>query len=425
MKKNEYVIDNGITLISHNLNDVHSVTISVNFRVGSIYEEIEHNGITHLVEHLFFRQWDTLNQSQLYFKMQCMGTEIIAKTYYDYVSFIITVVPEYFLDAFNLIIKCLNNFSWDDNAILTEKNIVCKQIDNKYSSYNEWINNVYLKDTSYEHPIMGSADTVKSLLAEDINVWKNKYFCSRNACVVITGKYSEEDFLLAKQELSNIASCGKYAEPIVDLPIGFNSRVAENRYSIISDSSQINDITVFFDVNKRYSYETLRLLVSIIGEGCGSKLSLALREKYNYTDDVFTDLISLYGFSRISVSFSVSNSDFFESLSCFFQVISDTKNSVSKNDYLTSINFFTKNQIMDLDNPNKLNSNYVLCDFVLKSIVSEPLEQKAIYEKITLNNLREYACEILTGENISFLIQTSFDESAVKLFLEETINQLL
>ncbi|MBQ3463148.1 MAG: insulinase family protein, partial [Clostridia bacterium] len=48
MKKTEK-LNNGITLISHKLNNTHCVTISVNFKIGSIYESSDNNGITHLI----------------------------------------------------------------------------------------------------------------------------------------------------------------------------------------------------------------------------------------------------------------------------------------------------------------------------------------------------------------------------------------
>lgn len=54
MEKKLVKLKNGITFISQKLDNVHSVTISVNFKVGSLYEDQINNGITHLIEHLFF-----------------------------------------------------------------------------------------------------------------------------------------------------------------------------------------------------------------------------------------------------------------------------------------------------------------------------------------------------------------------------------
>ena len=177
MEKKLVKLKNGITFISQKLDNVHSVTISVNFKVGSLYEDQINNGITHLIEHLFFRQWDNLPQKQLYYEMQCMGAEIAAKTFHDYVSFSITVTPDSFIKAFKLITKCLNKFDWTDDIVKIEKEVVYRQIENDYQTFDNWIDSYYFKDTKYEKTIMGTIESVQSISLKDINSWKDKYFC--------------------------------------------------------------------------------------------------------------------------------------------------------------------------------------------------------------------------------------------------------
>lgn len=255
MEKKLVKLKNGITFISQELDNVHSVTISVNFKVGSLYEDQINNGITHLIEHLFFRQWDNLPQKQLYYEMQCMGAEIAAKTFHDYVSFSITVTPDSFIKAFKLITKCLNKFDWTDDIVKIEKEVVYKQIENDYQTFDNWIDSYYFKDTKYEKTIMGTIESVQSISLKDINSWKDKYFCSNNSCVAITGNYSDEDFLTVQNILSQINSSGKLAETIICYPLHFEKRNISNRYSLISNDTDISDITIFFDINKDYNYE--------------------------------------------------------------------------------------------------------------------------------------------------------------------------
>ncbi len=426
MDKKTIKLKNGITLISHKLSNVHSVTISVNFKSGSLYENKTDNGITHLIEHLFFRQWDSLTQKQLYYKMQCMGTEIIGKTFPDYVSFSITVIPDYFIEAFKLVIKCLNKFYWDEDIVKIEKKVVCKQILNSYQTYDKWIDSYYFKNTGYSNSIMGTASSVQSLSLEDINFWKDEYFCSSNSCIVITGNYSNEDIIFVQNILCQIKPSGKLAETIFCYPLNFKERNVDNRYSFAANDSDISEITIFVDIDSNYDYETVRLISSILGEGCGSLLSMELRESYNLTDDIYTDLKCYCGFYRLSFSFSVENPDFFQSVFLFFKALADFKKQILMKDYLKNINFFTKNQLFDFDNSKELNYNYALCDFVLSPhIISEPIKRKEKYEKITVNDLKEYASNIFISKNISLLIQTNLDKKAIIDFVEKTINTFI
>lgn len=411
-------LNNGIALITHHLKGTHSVTISISFKTGSLYENSTNNGISHLVEHLFFRKWDNLTQSELYFEMMKLGAEIVGKTYNDYVCFSITVVPEFFTSAFNLIIKCFNRFYWTERDVLVEKKVVCNQIENHYQSYREWQDYNYFKNTKYEMPIMGTTDSVNKLTLKGINEWKDKFFCCNNSCVTITGNYNEKDLISAKQKLLEITNYGKVSEPVVCLPNHFNKRNRTNRYNIIYNDSDFTDISIFYDVNLKYEYETVRLLCAILGEGCGSVLSEVLRETKGFVDDIYTDLICFSGFYRLSISFTVKNINFLKCMKYFFEIISNFKTHIYEKEYSKSIVFFTRNQTMDFDSPETLNNRYALCDFILKSALSEPIEIKEKYEQISPSNIQMYASEILTESNISFLVQTCINDKLIKRNLE-------
>lgn len=418
-------LNNGITLISQRMEQTHSVTISVNFRVGELYENNDNNGITHLTEHMYFRRWDDLTQNELYFEMMALGAEITGHTYHDYVSFSITVAPKFFIKAFELIIKCLNKFHWNEDVVIAEKKVVCRQIENDYQSFQKWQNYNYFKNTMYELPIMGTVESVQKLTYNDINAWKDTYFCCNNSCVVITGNYSENNLIIAQEKLVQLNNYGTPAESIISPPKNFNIRNNKNRYTIFSDDNINSDITVFFDVNLKYDYETVRLLSSILGEGCGSVLSMALRERTGTVDDVYTDLMCYCGFNRLSISFNVDNSKFFECMDSLFYTISAFKKCVLKKEYLKAITFFTDNQLMDYDNPETLNKRYVLCDFVLNSIKSEPFELKEKYKSISIEDLQIYSNEILTSNNLSFLIQTNIKEEELTNYLNLLIKNTI
>ncbi len=418
-------LKNGIKFISHQLPSTHSVTVSINFRIGSLYENDSNRGITHLVEHLFFRRWDTLPQAVLYFKTLSMGTEVLAQTYHDFVRFSIKVVPEFFLSAFNLISMCFNSFDWNTDEINSEKAVVIKQIENSYTSYEKLENNCYFKGTNYEHAIMGSADTVKLFSPNAINLWKKTYFCCNNSSVILTGNFSLNDYLYVQKKLSEVNNRGTCLKAMICKPVNFCKRNYNKRYNILHSESDSSDITVFFDISSDYNYETVRLISGMLGEGCGSVLSMILRDKHFYTDEVYTDLTCYCGFYRLKISYIVKNNDFTKSLSDLFQSVSQFKKSISKKDYLSNIYFFTKNQLMDYDDQDSLNYKYALGDFVLSPLITEPNESKEKYEKITIDDLQKCAQKIFITNNISFLIQSSIDEITVKQSIEQIINRFL
>ncbi len=423
MKKKEK-LKNGILLISHQLPKTNCVTISISFKCGTLFENDSNNGISHLVEHLFFRQFGELSQKELYYRTLLIGAEINASTYCDYVTFSITVVPKFFIQALNLISECLHEYHWSEEVILKEKRVVIKQIENDCLTFEKWIDSFYFKNTKYAYEIMGNVEKINNLSEKEINSWKDEFFCSCNSCVTIVGNFSDNDFQYANNFLSTIKKSGELKSSIIALPKGFLKRNSQNRYTIVESDSNYSEITVFFDVPKDLDYETIRLISSMIGEGCESLLAMALRENNNFTDDVYTKLYCFYGFIDY-ISFSVSNSDFYESLKCLFYTLSTFKTNFKKSYYDTNINFFTVNQIMDYDSPKSLNSDYVLCDFVFDGlIVSEPTEKQRKYQKISIDEINDCSHNVFQSKNITFLIESSLNKLYIKEICEKFIDLL-
>lgn len=429
MTKNIEILKNEMILITHILPNVHSVTVSINFRVGSLYEKEGESGLTHLVEHLFHRRLYDLSQMDLYDKIHRMGTEIISKTYNDYVSFSVTVVPEFFVEVVNILTKILHKFKWTDKEIELEKNVVIRQIENTYESYTQWVDGCYLKNTLYSMPIMGTEESILELKTKKINFWKNKYFTPANCCMVITGNVTVEEINTVKNIISSFLNSNFDYNHIISKPVCFTERTKNNRYSFTKVNGNFSEVIIYFDVDDKLEYEKVRLLVSILGEGCGSKLSMAMREKYAVTDDVFIRFTPYYGFSNITISFTVKNSYIYSAIKLFFSILKDFCNSITEDDYKASINFFTGNQLMDLDDAKALNSNYVVSDFVLGStmtnpIISEPIERKKKYESIGIESLLVYARNVFVPENISFLLETSEDTDKLSDYIESQILNL-
>ena len=372
-------------LVTHTLPNTHSVTISANFRVGSLYENNSNNGITHLVEHLFFRRLSDIPQTELYLRMQSIGTELRGATFNDYVSFTVTVVPEFFTEAFEFICCLYDEFEWTDNEIQLEKNVVLRQIENKYISYNEWCDGCYLQNTGYSLPIIGTAENITNLKNHEINQWKNKFFTASNSCVVITGNVSEQDIISATQKLENLKS-GFVQAPIISKPDTFAKKNKANRYCFAETDSDLSEVIIYFDIDNNISDDTASLLTSVLFEGCGSKFASEMREIYAVTDDIFPSLIRFYGFSCLRISYTVKNNLLLKSLKLFFKLLKSSKKNISNAEYNSSIRFFTDNQLIDLDNPAKLNRDYALCDFVIGSLLSEPTAKKknsAISQQMT------------------------------------------
>ena len=77
--KKQYLFDNGLSLILDKNSNVSTVTYSIYFSVGSLYENEKNQGISHLVEHMFFRRLNKICQKDLYFKICKQAVDLAIK----------------------------------------------------------------------------------------------------------------------------------------------------------------------------------------------------------------------------------------------------------------------------------------------------------------------------------------------------------
>lgn len=424
MKKHE-ILTNGIRFVSHQLNGLHSVTISVSFMAGSVFESIDLKGVSHLIEHLYFRQLDDISHKDLYTKTYMMGSELRGATYNDHVLFSITVVPQFFKDAIVLMSKLLHIFHWKEDTIDSEKRVVLNQIAYEEDSYEVSLHKDYFKGTDYADSIMGTRKSVELLTPEKINRFKDEHFTTRNSFVAIVGNYSDNDYEFAKEIFSNIEPTGVVRRNIVCKPKDFGLRTKENRYTIYDDDSEYSRICVNFDVPEEYDNETVRLISCMLGSGYGSLLGKTMREENAYTDELYCDIYYYYGISRISVSYTVDNLKLQESLNSLFNNIALFKTELKEEWHKTNIVFFTDNFIKDYDDAKLLSDNYILFDFVLNgSVLSEPMDCKQKYGAITYESITKTAKGIFSKDKTSVIIETSFDDDNIVDMFESAIDIL-
>lgn len=348
--------DNGIEIISVQEPGLHSVSIGMYFNAGILYESKSTNGISHLVEHLFFRKMADLLQKEIYFGLESLGSTLRGKTYYNFIQFELSVSPKYLRQAFDIIINILSEFDWKINDINLEKKVVIKQIEYKSISFSEYVDSLYFKNLNYAMPIMGSSDIISKLTLKKINNWKHQIINPSNLCFVLTGNYNNKDFQYIFEKLSIIPP--RQTEVLAFTEQTPNMFCKRNSYSdkVIETDNEISDISIIFDIDKLIinSY-AVDLLCSILGGGNGSKLSLSLREEYVLTDEVFSRIDSYPELSKLTIEFSTNNTDIIQSLDLVFLGIAMLKENITNSDLAGSISFFTENQLWLLDDPQALN----------------------------------------------------------------------
>ena len=284
-----------------------SINIGLYFYGGSAGERRYESGIHHLLEHMFFRRLSDMSQPKLYSALNRIGATMRGATYLNFLRFDITVSPKHLKAAFDIILKFFSDFSWSEQEVQSEREVVLNQI--YFSGGNSFYQNVqkkYLSRTGFELPIMGNESSVKRISAERLNQLKKEIVSPQNAVVVVTGNVSKENCEHITRSLSPIEkTAGSIKEPICTLPGNFLKR-SDRSIDIFSTDDDISEIIFSFDIPGRQKENLLcSLVLQAFAAGDGAILPMVLREELHYTDEVYFSFEEYPTFSRGCISFFV------------------------------------------------------------------------------------------------------------------------
>ena len=187
-------LNNGLKVICYPIEHAMSVEIGLYIRAGARYENKENNGITHLLEHMHFRQLGDMNQKEIYETTEMMGTSLRGTTYKEMLCFNMKVRPKYLEKSLDIFEKILTTYDWTEEQLESEKKVVINEIYEKEDEVT--LEKIYDKAIWRKNPlkrgILGSEENVKGFTVDDLVGYKKEIFSKNNVTLVITGAIDEE-----------------------------------------------------------------------------------------------------------------------------------------------------------------------------------------------------------------------------------------
>lgn len=408
----------GIDFISFPNANINSVLIACYFQVGSVFETKGNRGITHLVEHMFFRRLYDLSQKELYRDIMKIGGDLGGTTYYDYVRFRLKISPKHLNSAIEIIKKFFNEFDWTEEEILAEKQVVKNQI--LYQTNNDYFHHLYFKGTKLDYAIAGKIEHIDNLTSKQINEWKRKYFTNGDVCVVMVGNFQQLDLYSLQKELTcNRTYKSRIAQNDNFFPKSFGRRTREDDI-VISSGCDISDVCICFDIDEhKLDIHCVSILCEILGVGYGSRISNRVCDELALTDKVISRIYTDAGVSRLLIEYSVDNKDLIISLNEIVNEIIQIKEDVIQQDINEVIEYFTTNQYMNLDDCEHLAEQLYFNAIKYKQADITPQEKAEVYSQIDYLQVRNTAKKLFKPSNMSVFAYNNSRICPKKMLIEK------
>ncbi len=199
------VLPNGIPLIVQESYSSPTVSLNIFIRVGSVYENPRHNGISHFYEHMFFRGTPTRTGLQFKRAIESLGGITNATTGRDYTHFYINLPKQYLRQGLELLADAYINAECSQESVDAERKVVLEEYNLGLTQparlASDKIYNLVFANHPYGRTIIGTEDNLKSVGRAELLAFKRDYYVPSRTKLVITGDLDPNDVRLECRDL--------------------------------------------------------------------------------------------------------------------------------------------------------------------------------------------------------------------------------
>lgn len=406
MKEQLKVTENGISIYSYPNPHLHSFCIALYVKAGCLYESEEDNGITHLLEHLVFRNIDKKMDGQMYRILDRCGLSFNASTYKEFVQFLITGAPAYYNQAVDIMTRIFDPLTLSVSQIEVEKQRVKAEIREKEyeKSLDCFTDQIIWKGTCLTRDIAGKIGLLNKMGRRHLAEAHQNLFDTNNMFFYLTGKVEDEDIerlCQAVEPIDWLRSNGSKHENLAPVPEAFFKRTGE----IQIKNSEYCYIRFSFDIDTdRYKNAELDLLYDILfsGDSCVVYQELSEKSGLIYSFDARFEQYRNIG--NLHFSYEVRHNNLLESVRIIVEKFHDLKKGIEER-LSYALPPYVDNAYIMYDDVDDFNWCFAYENHILECGYSNIEDRKAAYQNVTAERLGIVANEILTKENLTVTLK--------------------
>lgn len=285
------ILKNGLTVLKVPIRGAKSVLVDVFAKTGSRQEEKGINGISHFLEHLFFKGSKKFPTAQdLSHALDAIGAEYNANTGKEHTQFYIKAAKKHLRFIFETLTDVIQNPIFDPHEIEREKGVIYEEINMYRDTPMRHVADV-LEETMWPgHPlgrnIAGTKPVIRRITRRDITDYVESFYQPQRMIIGVAGAYQDAVFdKLVQQHWAKLVSKRSRAWQRVS-----ESQKAPRQKIEGKKTEQYHLALGFRSYHHNHpDYIPQILLATILGGGMSSRLFTEIRERRGWAYYVRTE----------------------------------------------------------------------------------------------------------------------------------------
>lgn len=400
------VLDNGLRVIIVPMKNSEAVTIQVLVGAGSRYEPKKINGISHFLEHLFFKGTKSRPKpGQVHKDLNRIGAAYNAFTSKENTGFWVKSSVEDFDVGLDVVSDILLEPLFKNEEIEKERGVILQEIsmyeDEPRRRVIDIVENVLYGDQPLGRDIAGTKETINNIKRTDIVKYESDNYLSKNMVVIAAGNIDKKT---AFKKIKNVFSRIRKGENKSFQRVKIFQKSPQIKI-IKKDSDQTHLALAFrgydmFD-EKRY---ILNLLSVVLGGNMSSRLFTEIREKLGLAYYVYSWGDQYNDCGYLGMAAGIPHEKIEKVIDKITEIIKEIKEKgVSQKELAFAKSFIRGQMALSFETSDQI-ASFVSNQELFYKRIMQPEEILKKIEKVSQNDILRLARDIFKPEKINLAV---------------------
>ncbi len=282
------VLENGIRVVTEKLPSVKSVSIGLWVNVGSRDEEQDEHGISHFLEHMFFKGTEKRSAKDIALEVDELGGELNAFTTRESTTFYAKVLDEHLPAVIDLLSDIFLSSRFDPDEISKESQVIIEEIKMVEDDPEDLVYDLHIKETwsgsNLARPILGTPESVASVTQEKLLRFIKRTYDPREIVISVAGRFDRVSLM---EQLES--AFGAYTNKGINLhprrPPKIKPHIQIKKRKLEQTHLCLGTLGLSYLDPDRYA---LYILNTVLGGGASSRLFQEVREERGWAYSIYS-----------------------------------------------------------------------------------------------------------------------------------------
>jgi predicted Zn-dependent peptidase len=406
-------LDNGLRIVTVPMENTNTVTCLILVGTGSKYETKDINGISHFLEHMFFKgtkkRPNTLKISEV---LDSVGGEYNAFTSKEITGYWAKVDKKHTDVALDWITDIFLNSKYDEKEIQREKGVIIEEVNMYLDTPTAYIGDLWEGLLYGDQPagwkVIGEKENILSFDRKKIMSYFKAHYSPSNVVICIAGGIDSEAIELKIK---------KYFKGVKATDVGQKIKVRESQSepSVLIHNKKTDQMHFCLGVRAYDLFDqrkyALALLSIILGGNMSSRLFIKVRERNGLAYSIHTSVDGATDAGYLVTQAGIDHKNLEKAVKIILQEyksLKDKKITVKElqkaKDYLKGV------MSMSMDSSDNQASFFAMQELLEGNIINQEEKFKKI-DEVSVDDIKKVAEDIFVPEKLNLAVIGPIEDS--------------